>query len=238
MTPHRSPLAEALRALPLLALLAPSAATGMKRDAYQEIRGRYEGMTLRLRVDLMQMTGARPPNVVSLDGIGHGRERARVLFGRLEMVYIERVTNEGGARLGLTIYRTQQEADRFRASNVPQPSFANPNYGRTLAAFAQLGSTSVDLELRAPKSESEAQVREIETLLNRVFYLDSQPTREEAEDFVRQHAGLPVDRLRELTGLEAARIRDLMREAAAPAAPPAGPAAPAPGPAASPTPAG
>ena len=122
MALQRVPLAAALRALTLLAFLAPSAAEGMKRDAYQEIRGRYEGMSLRLRVDLMQMTGARPPNVVSLDGIGHGRERARVLFGRLETVFIERVTNEGGARVGLTIYSSQQEADRFRASNVPQPT--------------------------------------------------------------------------------------------------------------------
>ncbi len=237
MVLHRSFACGAPRVLVLLALLGPTSAQGVQRDAYHEIRGRYEGMSLRLRVDLMQVTGARPPNVVSLDGIGHGRERARVLFGRLETVYIERVTNEGGSRIGLTVYRTQQEADRFRASNVPQPSFANPNYGRTLASFAQLGSTSVDLELKAPKNQPDAQMREVEALVGRIFYVDAQPTREEVEDFVRQHPGLPVDRLRELTGLEGARVREILREAAGPPPPPKAPAEPAPTPEASPAPA-
>ena len=236
MDPRQSRLAAALWSLPALLLLASSDAVAIHRDAYHEIRGRYEGLTLRLRADLMEMTGARPPNLVSLDGISHGRERAPVLFGKLERVYIQRVINEGGDRIGLTIYRTQQEADRFRASNVPQPSFANPNYGRTLGSFAQLSSTSVELELKTPKGDPDAQVREVETLLDRIFYLNSQPTREEAENFVREHSGLPVDRLRELTGLEAGRIREIQREVTAPPEAPAAPALPAPTPDPAPAP--
>ena len=199
-----------------LALGAPpwEAARAIESHLYKDIRGRYEGLVLRLRIDLNQMTGARAPNVISLGGVGHGREGAPILFGRMERVYIERVTNEGGTRLELTIYRTQQEANRFRASAVPQPSIVNPNYGQTLASFAQLGSTSVLFELEAGKKDPGAQEREIEELLDRVFYVSSEPPREEMETFVRQHRGLPIQRLRELTDLDSATIRRLIEEAA------------------------
>ncbi len=212
----------------LLVASPPRRAEAVNHDTYRSVRGRYEGLTLRLRIDLDQVTGAHVPNVVSLDGIGHGRENAPVLFGRMERVFLQRVTNEGGTRLDLTIYRTQQEADRFRASAIPQPSYANPNYGRTLAAFAQLGSTNVTLELKAGKKDPEGQEREIETLLDRVFYLNAEPTREEMEQFVRQRRGLSIQRLRELTDLDAATLRAILDEAPADAAPPQGSGPPAP----------
>jgi hypothetical protein len=37
------------------------------------------------------------------------------------------------------------------------------------------------------------------------------------ENFVRRHIGMPISRLRDLTGLPEERIRTLLKEAAAPA---------------------
>jgi hypothetical protein len=199
-------------------LLGPAApATPVSREAFKEIRARYEGLTLRLRIDLKAAISAAIPNVVSLDGVGYGRERAPVVFGRMEKVYLERIASEGSARLGLTVYRSREEADRLRASAIPQPTSANPNFGRTLAAFAQQGSTSIVLELKAAKKDPQAQREEIEALLDRVFYRD-EPGREEMERFVREHRGMPISRLRSLTGLDAGTIRRILDEAEAPPA--------------------
>jgi len=173
---------------------------------------------LRLRVDLKAAGRATDPNVVSLDGVGYPSERSPVLFSALDTVYVQRITNEGGTRLGLTVYRNQEEADRLRASAIPMPSMSNPNYGRTLATFAQQGSTSVVLELKAGKKDAPAQLAEIETLLDRVFYLNSEPTRDELETFVRRHTGWSISRLRAATGLPEDDIRAILKDAAEPGA--------------------
>jgi hypothetical protein len=213
MPPARRPArAPVLSLVAALSLLSAGEARAVQSVALKAIRGQYEGLDLRLRVDLDRMTGAKAPNVVSLDGIGHGREGAPVLFGRMERVYLERIVNDGAARVELTIYTSRQEASRLRASNIPQPSMSNPNLPQTLASFAQLSSTSLLLELKADKRDPEAQTREIETLLDRVFYLKSEPTVDELYDFVRQHAGLSIQRLRDLTGLDSATIRGLIEE--------------------------
>ena len=189
----------------------------IKRDTCREIRDRYEGLALRLRIDLKAATGAAEPNLISLEGVDYPRARSPVLFGSLETVFLQRIISEGGARLGLTVYRSAEEANRLRASAIPGPSLANPAYGRTLAAFARQGSTTVMLELQAGKKDPQGQLDEIETLLDRVFYLKSEPSPEDMENFVRRHTGMPISRLRDLTGLPEERIRTLLKEAAAPA---------------------
>jgi hypothetical protein len=204
-------------ALATAAGLATTPVLAIERDAYRDIRGRYEGLTLRLRLDLKAATRAPIPNVLSLEGLGHGSERAPILFGRLEKVYIERVTREGGTRLGLTLYRSREEADRLRASDVPSPMMPNPNFGGTLAAFARQGSTSVILDLRSRKQDGRAQLAEIEVLLERLFYR-GEPPREELEDYVRAHPGMPISRLQAITGLDPDTIRRLVQEAAPPRA--------------------
>lgn len=196
----------------LVLLLAPAPpAEAISREAQREIRARYEGMTLRLRIDLRAATSAAIPNVVSLDGVGYGRERAPVIFGRMEKVYLERITSEGSTRLGLTVYRSLEEARQLRASAIPQPTGANPNFGRTMAAFARQGSTSIVLELRADRKDPQGQIQEIEALLDRAFYRE-EPGPEEMADFVRRNRGLPISRLRTLTGLEAESIRRILAE--------------------------
>jgi len=206
--------------MPFLAcLLAVDGALAIERDTYKEIRTRYEGLSFRLRIDLRSAGMAADPNVVSLDGVGHPSERSPILFGSLETVYLQRVTNVGGKRLGLTVYRSLEEANRLRASAIPGPTMSNPNFSGTVAAFAQQGSTGVVLELKAGKKDARGQMEEIEALLDRIFYVKSEATREDLENFVRRHSGWSISRLRASTGLPEDEIRALLK-----AAPPADPA--------------
>src|SRR2546422_2889069 len=200
-------------------LLAFTDARAIQRDIFKEIRGRYEGRSFRLRIDLKAAGRAADPNVVSLDGVGYPSERSPILFSALETVFLQRMTNEGGTRVGLTVYRSEDEANRLRASAIPGPTMANPNFGRTLATFAQQGSTSVVLELKAGKKDPQAPLAEIETLLDRIFYLKSEPTREDLETFVRRHTGWSISRLRAVTGLPEEDIRALLKSTNPPDAP-------------------
>jgi hypothetical protein len=215
MSSRRSNLLRLGASLLVAICLSPAPALlAIQRDTYKDIRSRYEGLSLRLRVDLKAAGRATEPNVVSLDGVKYPSERSPILFSALDTVYVQRITNEGGTRLGLTVYRSKEEADRLRASAIPAPSMGNPNYDRTLAAFAQQGSTSVILELKAGKKDGPGQLAEIEPLLDRLFYLKSEPTREELETFVRRHSGWPISRLRDETGLPDEEIRALLKESA------------------------
>ena len=204
------------RLLAVAALLAAATlpAGAVQRDAYKEIRDRLVGTTLRLRIDLKSAGHAVTPNAVSVDGVHYGSERAPVLFERLQKIYVDRVTDEGGQRLGLTIYRDVDEARSLRASDIPQPG--NPMAGRTLALFAQTGSTSVTLELRSGKKDQAGQLAELELLLGRIFYVDAEPTQDELEEFVRRHRGSSIGWLHSMTGLDPAAIRALLAEHPAP----------------------
>lgn len=218
MLPRRSILRLLLAPLVAAYFLASAPALwAVQRDTYKDIRSRYEGLSFRLRVDLKAAGRASDPNVVSLDGIGYPSERSPILFSALDTVYVQRITNEGGTRLGLTVYRSQEEANQMRASAIPSP--ANPNYGRTLATFAQQGSTSVILEVKAGKKDAAGQLAEIETLFDRLFYLRTEPTREDLEAFVRRHTGWSISRLRTATGLPEEDIRAILKDAAAPGGP-------------------
>jgi hypothetical protein len=200
--------------------IAVSPILAVQRQLVRQIRERYEGRIVRLRVDLKPATYAHDPNVISSEGIGHARESATFLFGRLETVYLDRIAREGRSRLSLTVYRSREEADRLRASATPPSIDVNPNYGRTLATFAQRGSTSVVLELQAGKRDPERQLEEIESLLDRVFFLTAEPTHAELEEFVRRHPGMSVTRLRALTGLEPDHIKEILSEVRRAPAPP------------------
>ncbi|MFQ5878432.1 MAG: hypothetical protein ACE5JH_12235, partial [Acidobacteriota bacterium] len=57
------------------------------------------------------------------------------------------------------------------------------------------------------------QLGEIERLLESLFYLDSEPSRAELEEYVRRHPGLSVTRLRDITGLPPHDIRALLEQA-------------------------
>jgi len=194
-------------------------------DLAKDLRERYEGRTLRLRVDLRSATTASEPNRISLAGIGYGRETAPVLFYRLEAVWVERVTSEGGARLSLTIYRSQDEALRMRAVSIPSAVVGNPAGANTMGAYARGGSTSVFVELRAGKKDPEAQRRETDALMASLFYLEGEPARSDLEAFVLEHRSWSVSRLSSVTGLKPDEVRALTTAPAAtpPGTPPAPP---------------
>lgn len=207
--------------LPLAAFLAMvSPADAVKRDLFRDVRAEYEGMAFRLRIDLRPANVAGAPNVVSAEGVGYARERSPVLFHRLQQVYLERVTNDGRQRIGLTIYRSADQAKQYRALAIPPPALANPNASGTLAAFAQTDSTEVLLELKAGKNEPGAQREEIDTLLRRLFYIASEPTREELEQAILRHRGASMAQMRALTGLEYDEIREILERASPDPSPP------------------
>jgi hypothetical protein len=197
----------------ILAVAHPAAA--IDRDLGHDLRDRFEGHTMRLRLDLRSAAHAVEPNVLGLEGIGYGREGSPVLFNRLETVYVERVTSEGGSRVGLTIYRSEEEMRRLRSTAIPAPIMGIPGAMQPQAAFAREGSTSVILELRAGKKDAAAQRTEVDTLLRRLFYIDAGPTRQEIEQFIVEHRSMPVGRLAATTGLTSEEVRRVL-EAAAP----------------------
>ena len=200
----------------LAMVLAGGPAGAVGRDVIKDLRGNYEGRSFRLRIDLRPASQAIEPNVLSIEGIGYGREESPVLFGRFEQVFLERITSEGGARVALTVYRNEEEMKRLRASAIPPPIMGMPGATQTLANFAMTGSTTVMLELEAGKKDPDGQRREIESLLARLFYVDTEPTREELEEVVSAHRLQPIGRLAAVTGLPQDAVRRIL-EAAPPA---------------------
>lgn len=197
----------------LLLTLATSTALAVPRAVLSHLRPQYEGRTLRLRVDLRSSASAIEPNIMTMEGMGYARRETPVLLGRLETVYLERLESEGGTRVSLTIYRNQDEIKQLRATAVPPPAITGIPAGMSPSpAFARSGSTSVILELSAPKSDAAAQQKQIEEMLGRIFYLDGDPPREELEQFVREHHGWPLSRLASVTGLPEDDIRDLIQQ--------------------------
>jgi hypothetical protein len=193
------------------ALAAAVPCFAVARAVLTHLRPQYEGRTLRLRVDLRSSASSIEPNVMTMEGIGYARKEAPVLFGRLETVYLERMESEGGTRVSLTIYRNEDEIKQLRATAVPPPAITGIPTGMSPSpSFARSGSTSVILELSAPKNDQAAQSKQIEDLLGRLFYLDGDPSREELEQFVREHRGWPLPRLAAVTGLREEDIKPLL----------------------------
>jgi len=201
----------------LIATFVHGSARAVSRDVCRDIRDTYEGRSLRLRIDLRSASQAIEPNVMTMEGIGYGREESPVLFSRLDKVFLERVTSEGGSRLALTVYRSEEEMKRLRASAIPPPIMGIPGATQTLSNFAMTGSTTVMLELGAGKKDPDGQRRDIETLLSRLFYVDTEPTRAELEDFVLGHRLQPVGRLAAITGLTQDAVRSILEAAPPPA---------------------
>jgi hypothetical protein len=191
-----------------LAVVPPARA--VSRDVAKDVRSVYEGRSLRLRLDLRSAAHAVEPNVLTASGIGYGRERSTVLFHRFETVFLERITSEGGARLSLTIYRDADASRNLRITAVPPPVLGSPTGMQPMSTFARSDSTTVILELASSKKNPDAQRREITALMERLFYIDSEPTRAEIEAFVLENRDWPVARLSALTGLSQDEVRALV----------------------------
>jgi hypothetical protein len=197
-----------LGALP--AAFPPPPVFAVSREVAGALRDTFEGRTLRLRIDLHSAAHSVEPNVMTVSGMGYGREGSPVLFHRMEMVFVDRVTSEGGSRVSLTIYRSETEARDLRANAIPGPMPGGPTAALSTTAFARTDSTAVILELGSGRKDPAAQRREVMALLDRLFYIDTEPARDEVEAFVLQHRDWPVARLAALTGLTQDEVRALV----------------------------
>jgi hypothetical protein len=197
--------------LVVAAAMTPAQRTdAVARDVVKDFRDVYEGRALQLRYDLDSAMHSLEPNVLSLGGMGHGRENGQVIFYALETVYVDRLMSEGGSRLTLTIFRSSETAKRLKSQAVPPPVTGIPTGSQSIATYSSSDSTAVALELQAPKKDPEAQRREIETLLGRLFYVDARPTQDDLTRFVAAHRDWPVSRLAKLTGLDSGTIKDII----------------------------
>jgi len=118
--------------------------------------------------------------------------------------------SEGGSRLTLTIFRSGETARRLKSQAVPSPITGIPTGSQSIATYASSDSTAVALELAAGKKDPDAQRREIETLLGRLFYVDAKPTRDDLTRFVAGHRDWPVSHLAKLTGLDPDAVKEII----------------------------
>jgi hypothetical protein len=204
----------ALPGIPFLAvalLLGVADARAVKREVIKDFQEEFAGHSYRLRVDLQGTNYLAAPNVVNDAGFAYRGRQFPVLFHQLEMVYLDRVSNDGNQAVGLTIYRSKDDAGQIRGALSPAPF--GPGQQSTesmLGSYARGFSTSVTLELKSDKKDIPGQRDEIRRLLDQVFYIKQEPTEQEKESFVLSHPDYPIPKLMERTGLPEAMIRSIL----------------------------
>lgn len=201
-----------------LSLSFPATALAVKRSLVKELQSGYAGRTYPLRLDLRGTDYFAALNVVNDQGVHYrGREQV-ILFYRMETVYLDRVSNEGGQEVRLTLYRNRNDALQIRGSVPAAPMPAGPGRESTLGSFARDLSTAVILELRAGKDDPVAQGAELAALMANLFYLKDLPTYDQKEEFILSHPDLPLARLASITGLAQDLVQGILkkREAAMP----------------------
>jgi hypothetical protein len=195
----------------VLVVLVPRPALAVKRDVIRGFQEDFGGRTYRLRVNLQGTNYMSVPNVMSAKGFKYVGREFPVLFRRMQMVYLDRISNESGKSVALTIYRTKNDAGQIRGSIPSAPM--NPASGASetaLGSFARDFSTTVILELTAEKTDLDAQREQILELLQKVFYVREEPTFEEKQAFIRENRDMPVQKLMDLTGLPEQAVRQIL----------------------------
>jgi hypothetical protein len=188
-------------------------AGAVKREVIKTYQEEFAEHSYRLRVDLQGTNYLSVPNVVTDRGFNYQGRQFPVMFRELQTVYLARFSNAGGNEVALTIYRTKEDAEQVRGA-VPSTPFG-PAAGTEIAlgAFARDLSTTVTLVLQSEKKDLGAQKDEILRLLNKLFYIKTEPTAEEKEAFIRSHADLPLPKLSSLTGMPEEMIRAILETA-------------------------
>ena len=185
-------------------------AGAVKREVIKTYQDEFAEHSYRLRVDLQGTNYLSVPNVVTDRGFNYQGRQFPVMFREMQTVYLARFSNAGGNEVALTIYRTKEDAEQVRGA-VPSTPFG-PAAGTEIAlgAFARDLSTTVTLVLQSEKKDLAAQKDEILRLLNKLFYIKTEPTAEEKEAFIRSHAELPIPKLSNLTGLPEEMVRAIL----------------------------
>ena len=195
-------------------LFAPDA-RGVKREVIRDLQADFAGHSYRLRADLQGTNYLSVPNVVTDEGVRYRGRQFSVLFRQMERVYLERISNDGGKSVTLTLYRNKKDAEQVRGAIPPAPyAPGGPGTETTLGNFARDLSTTVILELRAEKTDPAGQREEVLQLLGRVFYLKEEPTYEEKEAFILSHPDLPLAKLAVATGLSEEVVRRILERGA------------------------
>lgn len=191
--------------------LLPRPALAVKRDVVRGFQEDFGARTYRLRVDLQATNYMSVPNVMTAKGFKYLGRQFPVLFRKMQMVYLDRISNESGQSVALTIYRSRDDAGQIRGSMPSAPM--NPAAGASetaLGSFAREFSTTVILELTAEKTDLDGQRAQILDLLQKVFYVREEPTFEEKEAFIRENPDLPIRKLVEMTGLPEQAVRRIL----------------------------
>gem|GEM_PF-2402850 len=194
-------------------VFCPSEAGAVKREVIKTYQEEFAEHSYRLRVDLQGTNYLSVPNVVTDKGFSYQGRQFAVMFRELQTVYLARFSNAGGNEVALTIYRTKEDAEQVRGA-VPSTPFG-PAAGTEIAlgAFARDLSTTVTLVLQSEKKDLAAQKDEILRLLNKIFYIKTEPTAAEKEAFIRSHADLPLPKLANLTGMPEEMVRAILETA-------------------------
>jgi hypothetical protein len=218
------PLGSHLRTLRRLLLipllLLASDATAVKRGVVKEFQDELAGRTFRLRVDLQGTNYLAVPNIVNHEGFHYRGRQFPVLFKEMEIIYVDRVSNDGNKSMAITLYRNKKEAGQIRGA-IPAPPLGpvGQSAETTLGSFARDLSTTVILELRADKSDPDSQRGQIRELLSRVFYYNVEPTHAEREAYILHHRDVPVFKLAETTALPEEMVKEILKRGAEAAAP-------------------
>ena len=205
-----------ISSLPLWVLLVlsavfPGPALAVKREVIRDFQEDFGGRSYKLRVDLQGTNYMSVPNVMSAKGFKYQGRQFPVLFHRMQMVYLDRISNETGKSVALTIYRSKNDAGQIRGSIPSAPM--NPAAGASetaLGSFARDFSTTVVLELTAEKKDLDGQREQILDLLQKVFYVRAEPSFDEKEAFIRENRDLPIQKLMDLTGLPEQAVRNIL----------------------------
>jgi hypothetical protein len=202
--------------IPLLLLATDAAA--VKREVIKEFQDELAGRNFRLRVDLQGTNYLAVPNIANHEGFHYRGRQFPVLFREMEMVYVDRVFNDGNKAVALTLYRNKRDAGQIRGA-IPAPPLGpvGQSAETTLGSFARDLSTTVILELRAEKSDPDSQRGQIRELLSRVFYYNVEPTHAEREAYILSHRDVPVFKLSETTGLPEEMVKQILKRDAPPA---------------------
>ncbi len=193
-----------------LGLLLPAPAFAVKRDIIKELQSDYAGKTYQTRLDLRGTDYFASVNVVDEKGVHYrGRELA-VMFYQMELVYLDRVSNESEREVRLTLYRSRNDARQIRGSIPAAPLPVGPD-SSTMGAFARQLSTNVILELTAGKDDPSAQRQQIAELMEHLFYIKEVPTFDQKETFILTHPDLPLARLMAITGLNEEMVTGIQK---------------------------
>ena len=179
------------------------------RSAKKAFELKYQGKKFRLRIPLRPSEPYVGAQYVDYEGAHFPNYKQPVMYEAIERVTIDSVGRSGDG-FYIVVAREAGTSDRVVSDQVwegfikerqPAGDAINRAFRESLAIVGLRTGTAAKL------LSDEEEVAAAEELLKKVFYIDSEPTREELLEFVRGHREYPVEALMEITGLSLEDIR-------------------------------